>query len=368
MSKPFEIFAITVPGMEETLCDEAIEAGFKNAQAVPGGVTFMGHWTTVWKANLWLRGATRILARIGQFRVFHLAELDRKASEFDWADHFKPSTRVTVDVTCKSSKIYHQGAAAERISTALTKVLSPTQDGPVVALKVRIENNLCTLSIDTSGAPLHRRGFKSFVGKAPMRETLVALFLRQCGYTGDEPVLDPMCGSGTFLLEAADIATGRAPGRYRSFAFEQLAPFQPDRWAALKADLSDTQKQHTFYGSDRNEGAITGATQNAKRADLADRIHFTHQSLSDLTRPNGPNGLVILNPPYGDRIGDKKRLFGLYATLGKVLKERFAGWRVGLVTAERQLAQATELPFKPQSAPIPHGGIRITLYQTDPLP
>ncbi len=369
MSKPFEIFAVTLPGLEDALQQEAVEAGFPKAVVVPGGVTFMGHWTTVWKANLRLRGATRILARIGQFRVFHLAELDRKALEFPWKETFAPGVAIRVDVTCKSSKIYHEGAALERIERAINTVLrAPVTRDADVTLKVRIENNMCTLSVDTSGEPLHKRGFKQFVGKAPIRETMAALFLRQCGYAGQEPVLDPMCGSGTFLLEAAAMATGQTPVRSRDFAFQKLGSFHKDRWAALKREIADTPTDLRFYGSDRDAGAIEGARQNAEKAGFADNMTFTHQAFSDVVRPEGPPGLIMINPPYGDRIGDKKKLFGLYGSLGTVLMERFSGWRVGMITSDRQLAQTTKLPFLKPASPVPHGGIRITLYQTKPLP
>ncbi len=368
MSKPFEIFAATVPGMETTLQEEAIEKGFKHAKAVPGGIAFMGHWTSVWRANLHLRGAARILARIGQFRAYHLAELDRRAREFDWSEVLKIGEPVNVEVTTRNSKVYHQGAAAERIENAIKAQLRcPIQKEATVGVRVRIENNICTLSVDTSGQALHKRGAKAFVGKAPMRETLASLFLRQCGYSGDEPVFDPMCGSGTFVLEAAEIAKGLAPGRNRNFAFQKLASFQPDRWQAMLADLTQQTTPFVFTGSDRDAGAIKGALANAQRAGVNDCTHFTRHSFSDATPPDGPPGLVMVNPPYGDRVGNKRQLFGLYGALGKQLSTHFKGWRVGLITTDNGLVKATGLPFNPTDAPVPHGGLRVTLYQTYPL-
>ena len=146
---------------------------------------------------------------------------------------------LRIEATCHRSRIYHAGAARQRVATAIAETLgAPVPDDPpddAVTVRVRIDDDLCTISLDTSGAPLHRRGHKQAVGAAPMRETLAALFLRACGYTGAEPVLDPMCGSGTFVLEAAEIAAGLAPGRSRAFAFERLATFDPAAWSALKA-------------------------------------------------------------------------------------------------------------------------------------
>jgi putative N6-adenine-specific DNA methylase len=367
MSQDFEIFCVTVPGMEDTLCAEMQSKGFKAPVISPGGVVFQGGWPDVWQANLTLRGATRILARIGAFRAFHLAQLDKRARKFPWGETLKPGIPVKVEVTSKASKIYHAKAAAQRIETALKDSHGiPIDPEAALTLKLRIEDNLCTFSIDTSGAPLHIRGHKEALNKAPMRETLAALFLHQCDYNGGEPVLDPMCGSGTFVIEAAEIAAGLHPGRSRDFAFKHLASFDPDTWADLKSQTPHTPTP-TFYGSDRDAGAIRMSAQNAQRAGVAELCHFQTHAISDLKRPEGPAGLVIVNPPYGGRIGNKKPLYAVYGALGKTLKDRFQGWRVGLITSEPALAKATALPFQPTTGSVSHGGIRISLYKTAPL-
>jgi putative N6-adenine-specific DNA methylase len=363
----FEIFLVAPPGLEDVLADEARAAGFAVTGTVPGGVVLEGGWPDVWRANLTLRGATRVLARIGEFRAFHLAQLDKRARKFDWAAVLRPDVPVRVEASTKRSKIYHAGAAAQRIERAITEELGATiaAEAPV-QVKARIDDNLVTLSVDTSGESLHKRGHKLFTGKAPMRETLAALILRACGYDGSEPVLDPMCGSGTFPIEAAEIAAGVLPGRDRAFAFEHLAGFDPAAFAAMKSSaLRDTDLR--FYGSDRDAGAIKGAAENAERAGVAALTRFTRAPVSDLERPDGPPGLVIVNPPYGGRIGDRKLLFALHGALGKVLLERFSGWRVGIVTNDGGLAKATGLPFLPPGPAIAHGGLKVTLYRTDRL-
>jgi len=176
-----------------------------------------------------------------------------------------------------------------------------------------------------------------------------------------------MCGSGTFVLEAAEIAAGLRPGRGRAFAFERLATFDPAAWAALRAPSPAARPEVTFWGGDRDPGAIRMSQANAERAGVADLITFRQQTVSELTPPEGPPGLVIVTPPYGDRIGDRKALVPLYRALGQTLTERFAGWRVGLVTSEPSLARATGLPLTAAGAPVPHGGLRITLYTTPRL-
>ncbi|MEP1330910.1 class I SAM-dependent RNA methyltransferase [Pseudophaeobacter sp.] len=369
----FEIFLTAAPGLEAALLAETTEAGFTDAKSVPGGVTIQGDWREVWRANLQLRGAARVLARIGEFRAFHLAQLDKRSRKFPWGDVLRRDVPLKVEVTTnKKSKIYHAGAAAQRVEKALVETFGATiSKEAALTLKLRIDDNNCLFSIDTSGEGLHKRGHKSAVGKAPMRENLAALFLRDCGFDGREAVVDPMCGSGTFIIEAAEIALGLMPGRSRAFAFEQLASFDATAFETLKQEL--TAKAHAeaglmFYGSDRNAGAVEMATANAERAGVAAVTQFSQQAVSDLMPPEGAPGLVIVNPPYGARIGNKKLLFALYGALGQTLKERFSGWRVGIVTSETGLAKATGLPFLPQGAPVAHGGLKIRLFKTKPLP
>ncbi len=364
----FEIFLVTAPGLESALCAEAREKGFKGARAVPGGVTVKGGWPDVWRANLEIRGAGRVIARIGSFRVLHLAQLDKRARRFGWGEVLRKDVPFRVEASCKSSRIYHSGAAAERIERAIREELgAPASPEAEVCIRARIENDLCTIGVDTSGELLHKRGHKEAVNKAPMRETLASLFLRQCGYDGNEAVVDPMCGSGTFIIEAAEIAAGLKPGRSRHFAFEKLANFDAAAWQRMRATPDVAKPAVRFYGSDRDAGAIRMSQANATRAGVAEFVEFRQHAISDLVAPGGPPGLVIVNPPYGERIGDKKGLSSLYRSLGQTLMSGFAGWRVGLITSEVSLAKATGLPFAPPAAPVSHGGLRVALFLTGPL-
>ncbi|KAJ54495.1 RNA methyltransferase [Actibacterium mucosum KCTC 23349] len=361
-----EVFLACAPGLEATLADEARAAGFVSPKAVAGGVETRGNWPEVWRANLTLRGAARVIVRIGGFPVFHLAQLDKRSHKFPWADHLRREVPVKVEVTCRKSKIYHAGAAAQRIETALKDTLGAeiSAEAPV-RLLARIEANYCTFSLDSSGEPLHRRGHKVAVNKAPMRETMAAMFLRECGFRGDEPVLDPMCGSGTFVLEAAEIAAGLDPGRSRDFGFQKLAGFDDVAWQSMRvANPHDTPFR--FFGSDRDQGAVQMAQKNAERAAVSTLCDFQTRPISEIAPPTDQRGLVIVNPPYGGRIGNKNQLFSLYGALGKVLRERFSGWRVGIVTAEAGLARATGLNLS--SGPfVAHGSLKVKLHQSGPL-
>ncbi len=364
----FEIFLVAIPGLEGPLCAETRALGFK-ARTVAGGVTLKGGWPEVWRANLEIRGASRVIARLGTFRAIHLAQLDKRARQFAWGGVLRRDVPFRVEVSCKSSKIYHSGAAAQRIERAITEELgAPSSPEADVCIKARIENNVCTIGVDTSGEPLHKRGHKQAIAKAPMRETMAALFLRQCGFDGKEPVVDPMCGSGTFVIEAAEIAAGLRPGRSRHFAFEQLATFDPAAWEQMRGAQSVAPPSARFFGSDHDAGAIRMSRANAERAGVAGITEFQECAIEDIAPPKGPPGLVIINPPYGDRIGAKAQLRSLYRTLGHTLLTRFSGWRVGLITNETKLAEVTGLPFALTAEPVLHGGLRVTLFRTAPLP
>ncbi|SIS62887.1 THUMP domain-containing class I SAM-dependent RNA methyltransferase [Paracoccus saliphilus] len=363
----FDIFLVATPGLEAPLAAELRALGWK-PEAQPGGLTIRGNWRDVWRANLMLRGATRVLARIGSFRALHLAQLDKRARKFPWGEVLRPEHPLRVEATCRASRIYHAGAAKQRIERALREELGAeiTPDAAMV-VKVRIEDDLVTISLDTTGESLHKRGHKEAVAKAPMRETMAAMLLREMGYDGNQPVLDPMCGSGTFVIEAAEIAAGLAPGRSRGFAFEQLASFEPETWDAMRRAVTPQSPIPQFFGSDRDAGAVRMSLANAERAGVTGFTHFMRCPISDLEPPDCAPGIVIVNPPYGARIGNKGPLYGLHAAMGEVFRERFKGWRVGIVTSDAGLAKATGLAWQPPGPIVAHGGLKVRLWQTGPL-
>lgn len=366
-----EIFVATVPGLEAALYQEVLSAAFKNPIKNIGGVSFDGNWMDIWRANLLLRTASKVLVRLGNFKVTHLAKLDKKARSFPWLETLLPHHPVRVEVVCKKSRIYHHKAAAERFERALTEAYNiPINATADLCLKIRIIQDECTISLDTSGEGLHKRGHKQAVNKAPMRETLAASLLSLCGFDGTTPVVDPMCGSGTFPIEAAEISTGLVAGRDRFFAFEKLKTFDEGAFIKLKRDLIESPQKPPlatvgFYGFDRDKGAVEMSMANAERAGLSNITQFSQATISTLTAPEGPKGLIIINPPYGARIGDVKKLTPLYQSLGHVLKNQFSGWHVGLVTNTDKLAHATGLTFTPKPTAFSHGGINVKLYQAD---
>lgn len=371
-SDDFEIFLVGLPGLETVLAKEAKTRGFSQVETVAGGVTCRGGWQDIWRANLEMRGASRVLVRIASFRAPHLAQLDKRSRKVDWGAFLHPDVPVSIEASSKRSRVYHTGAIRQRIQGALQDRLGvPVSAEAPLCLRVRLDDDLCTISIDTTGDPLHKRGHKLAVNKAPMRETMAAQFLIACGYKPGEALVDPMCGSGTFAIEAAEMTLGLQAGRSRDFAFAHLPSFDAKRFEALKIAPDKNARGESgilCWGSDRDAGAIEMSRANAERAGVLDQVDFTHAAISDLRRPEGSDpGLVLVNPPYGDRIGDKKGLAALYGAFGRVMKEQFVGWRIGLITDDHKLARATGLPFKKPTSPIPHGGLKVKLYQTAPL-
>jgi len=361
---PGGLFLVSVPGLEEALADEARRAGFAGVTVVPGGVEVAGGLDEAARANVTLRCAVRVLWRVASFRAMHLAQLDKRARKLAWGGWLRTDVAVKVEASCHRSKIYHDKAAAQRIAGAITAAGISVAGAGDVVVKARIEDDLCTISLDTTGEPLHRRGHKMFVGKAPLRETMAAGFLWQMGFDGTQALVDPMCGSGTIVLEAAEIAAGLLPGRSRNFAFAHLVGGRSEGLCPSRSPpYLEEDERVRFFGYDRDDGAIRGARGNAERAGVDGVCRFVRQAVSDLMPPEGlAPGIVLTNPPYGARIGERKLLFAVYGALGATLRARFAGWQVGIVTSDRGLAQATGLKLD-AVGPVDHSGTKVWLWR-----
>lgn len=364
---PLSLFLVSPPGLAHIVADEARASDFKVTAIEAAGVSIAGDWVEAMRANLLLRGPTRVLARVAEFRVMHLAQLDKRARKLPWSDWLRPDVPVKVEASCRKSRIYHDRAAGQRIERAIAETLGAKVDaGADLRVVVRIEDDLCTVSLDTSGTSLHKRGLKAQVNKAPMRETLASLFLRSAGFDGTAPLVDPMCGSGTFVIEAAEIAAGLAPGRARSFTFEKMSVFDPEAWTEMKDALPPPRSVGAaFHGSDRDAGAIAMSRANAERAGVADITRFDVAPVTEARPPEGQTGLVIVNPPYGGRIGKTGALHGLYATYGETMRTHFAGWRIALITTEAGLARAAGLDWEKPGPIVDHGGTKIRMWQTE---
>lgn len=357
-----EAFAACAPGLEFLLVRELRALGL-SPRPEPGGCTFATDTAGLYRANYFLRTASRVLLRRATFHAGHFGELEKKAATLPWKDWLPAGVPVRVEVASYRSRLWHEGAVAERVFGAIAHRLgaTPADDrasGQIVL--VRLAANECTVSVDSSGDLLHRRGYRLEVTKASMRETLAAALLLWSGWKPGQALLDPFCGSGTIAIEAALLARGIAPGRLRTFAFERWPSFDKDAWRQVLLEADELARQRAnnapIEGSDRDEGAIAISRSNAERAGVADAIRFEHRPLSAI-EPSAPHGWIVTNPPYGERIrgGD---LRNLYDALGRQMRGRFSGWRLALLGANRVLTGHTALRFE-QGPRTTNGGIPI---------
>ncbi|OQA14265.1 MAG: Ribosomal RNA large subunit methyltransferase L [Chloroflexi bacterium ADurb.Bin360] len=340
-------------------------------QPTVGGLEFAGSLRDLYRLNLHLRTASRVIVRLGEFYAAAFSELRTKASHLPWERYLRPGQPVAVRVTCHQSKLYHSDAVAERVLGAIGDRLGipaepaawdeDSSEAPPQGVVVRLSNNMCTVSMDSSGALLHRRGYRLATAKAPLRETLAAAMLLASGWNMEAPLLDPFCGSGTIPIEAALLAQRIAPGKIRRFAFMDWTSFEADLWTEehAAAIAAEREAMPLLLASDRDAGAIRAAEANAGRAGIAGAITYTCQAVSAITPPPGP-GWVVTNPPYGVRVSADKDLRNLYAQLGHVLRLRCPGWQVALLCNSLPLLHQIQMSLDTSRSWV-NGGLRVML-------
>ena len=398
----FQLFAATAPGLESIAAGELKSLRLRGRQEI-GGVAFGGDLDQLYESNLWLRTASRVVARLGRFHASTFYELERRAKKLPWEEFLPTNGRVRLRVTCRKSRLYHSDAVAERVLSAITHASSrsieasgngftdergdadhaegaehadETNDGETETgvdesqlFIVRIVHDEVEISADSSGDLLHRRGYRKEIAKAPLRETLAAAMVLASGWRRGEPLLDPMCGSGTIPIEAAMIARGIAPGLQRGFQFMNWPGFDGGRWNGIleRARGSATQSIERIRGSDRDAGAVHAAARNAERAGVAGTLQFGTEAISgsiaQLEDVADGSGWILTNPPYGIRIGESEDLRDLYARLGVALKAK-RGWRVGILTSDLALVRQTRLPLVPRFN-TRNGGIPVSFLASE---
>jgi len=314
-------------------------------------------------ANLWLRSATRVLVRVGEFQARDFPTLFKRLQRLPWGRFVKPGTEPVVRVVCHRSRLSHSGRVAETCRDAIAKALgATTASAGKATVYLRMDEDRCQVSIDSSGELLHRRGYRQANVAAPLRENLAAGCLLALGYDGSLPLIDAMTGSGTFAIEAALIALQRAPGMTRQFAFMDWPKYRHGLWQQLLQEAKTGEKNElpaAILAIDSNPRAIEAAEQNFKATNLTDKIALACQSMQTLIKEQA-NGLLICNPPYGERIGRTATLQALYKDLGRVYGETFAGWQGALVCPDSELIRSTGVPFEPLLR-FSNGGIRVAL-------
>ena len=374
------LYATCDAGLEQVLADELRALGVTEIHPGHRGVGFVGDREMLWRANLCLRVANRVLLPVAQFHAPDREALYAGARAVDWSQWFDLRKTFAIDASSNRSQIDHTAFASLVVKDALCDRFREEEDRrpsvdkrhPDVPINVRLDRDTCVISLDSSGPRLHRRGYRTEAGLAPLKETLAAGILRLAGWTPDVPLLDPMCGAGTFLLEAAMMARGLPPGLARvggeGFAFTHWRAHRQAAFERLVEDLEDAAEDAApapIVGSDLDPDVLDVALRNAQRCGVESDVTLMRRTLGEATPPvAGRPGVLVINPPYGRRLGTPGSLDGLYSTLGFALKRRFAGWTAWVLVGEG--APVGRIGLRPTAkVPLRNGPIECTLLKYD---
>ena len=385
---PASAYAITAPGIEGITAAELTALGLAVTATEPGGVACSATPAQLYAANLHSRTASRIVVRVAEFSARTFFELERHAKKVPWERFAAPGSAVSFRVTSRKSKLYHQGAIEERLARwagerglsagredeakrrteeetgeqAFSSSPLPLLPSSSQLFLIRLHRDKVTVSADSSGELLHRRGYRLATAKAPVRETLAAAMLLASGWDGIASLIDPLCGAGTIPIEAALIARNIAPGSRRSFAFERWPEFEAAAWARVRQDAVNGERATVngmIEGADRDAGAIAASVANAERAGVANDVSFTQRALDawgDVPAHRG--GWLVTNPPYGVRVGEDEGLGPFYSTLGAVARQQVPGGHIGVLSADPRLDARIGIPLTERFA-AENGGIGV---------
>ena len=367
-----QFFAPCPRGLEAALCEELLEIGASDVAASEGGAGFRGNWETAYKANLESRIASRVLWKILDAAYRNEDDIYQAAASLPWENWFSPSLTIKVALTATKSPLRSLDFATLRIKDGLCDRFRqkegrrPSVDtaSPDMRIHAHLSSHDFSLYIDTSGEALFKRGLRHFSVDAPLKENLAAGILRLSGWKPGIPLLDPMCGSGTFLLEAAQMSLGISPGYKRHFAFEKLLNFDEKKWEALRKESLEKQKPAgplQIYGSDILGRAVETARRNLAEAGLEDAVELKQANFLELPVP-AEKGIIVTNPPYGVRIGEQEDLAALYPLIGDTLKKKFAGWNAWFFTADMRLPKLIRLGVS-RRIPLYNGALECRLYE-----
>ncbi len=367
-----EFFAVTLPGFESLCAKElgALSETLDTRGVLNGGVPFTGRLSDLYLAALHARIPIRLLMRVAAFKASNFGQLEMQTGNIAWELYLPEGVLPECHVTTRHSRLYHTGAIADHIADVIAarwselNAVTPPPSIRSQALYVRLENDTVTLSLDGCGDPLYQRGLKPHSARAPLRETTAAGILTLAGFRPDAPLVDPMCGSGTFSLEAAMMAKRIPPGFYRSFAFMQWPAFRTPQWAHMRKAAGERIRRlekASIQATDADEKAVTQLRDCILKNRMDDAIVAAKKDFFHLPNRSGDSekGLIVLNPPYGRRLpveGDMDRQYGEIAAK---LKSDFKGWRAALLVPHKRLVHAMGLTF--EHLPIQHGGLNITL-------
>ena len=365
-------FVTCGPGLEALLQEELSGLRVGRLERQVGGARFEGRAQDAWAANLCSRTATRVLERLVRFPAPDADRLYDGIQEVDWTKWLKPGGTLSVAARSRESELEHTQFVAQRTKDAVVDALREARgerpnvdrDDPDLRLDVHLFRDRATLSIDTSGEPLFKRGWREHQGRAPLSETMAAAAVLLSGWDRRSPLVDPFCGSGTILIEAAAIATGRVPGAFgREYAFERWPDHDARAFAALKAKVFAKAKpagKLRLVGYDVDAERVAAARANVAAAGFEDVITIEQRAAKDLNLRSGWNAWIVTNPPWGERVGEGDALVGLYQDFGAYCREHLAGYSLSVLSGNNQLTKALGLKADRRVA-MEHGGIEVEL-------
>ena len=365
-------FAPCPRGLAEPLARELAALGASDCVAADAGVSFEAPLELMYAANLHSRIASRILWKMARFPYKKEDDVYAGAKAVGWREHFLPERTFKVETNAHRSPVKSldfvtlrvKDAIADSFREAIGRRPSVSARDPDVRIHAFLDATTCTLYIDTSGEPLFKRGRRDKVGEAPLKKNLAAGILRIAGWAPGTALLDPMCGAGTFLSEAAEMSLGWAPGRGRTFGFEKLARFDARAWEREREKARAAErsvKPLPIFGSDLYGRSLGNAAMNLRDAGLEAAVALKQANLLELSAP-APEGVLVTNPPYGVRIGEKEKLAEFYPQLGTLLKQRFAGWTAFIFSGDPDLAKLIRL--KPSRKTVLYNGaLECRLYE-----
>ncbi|PSU96415.1 bifunctional 23S rRNA (guanine(2069)-N(7))-methyltransferase RlmK/23S rRNA (guanine(2445)-N(2))-methyltransferase RlmL [Photobacterium leiognathi subsp. mandapamensis] len=348
-----QYLAITSRGLENLLADELEQLGAQNIQVVHAGVRFKAEQATAYRCCLWTRISSRIIQVLSEFNVRDDMDLYLGATAINWMNYFDSNTRIVVDFNGTNREIRNSQYGAMKIKDAIVDRFTKAdlrrpnidRERPDLRVHMRLSGEKGILGLDMAGSGLHQRGYRSEAGKAPLRETHAAALVIKSGWTPDQPLLDPMCGSGTLLIEAAMIAAEIAPGLKRKrWGFESIKDFDKDAWMEIHAEATVKSRRGPakvttkFFGREMDRRVLAVARDNAGRAGVKELIDFEYGDATQLVRPEGfETGVILCNPPYGERLGTTPELISLYKEFGNRLKLAFAGSVAAIYSSSNEL-------------------------------
>jgi putative N6-adenine-specific DNA methylase len=360
--------------LESILAGELTALGAADVEPGRGGVQFRGDQELLYRANLWLRTAVRVLRPIREFEARSSDELYEAVRAIDWSDYLTIEHTIAVDCNVRDSAITHSQYAARRVKDAICDQFrertgarpSVNPEQPMVGFNLHIHRDQAILSLDSSWGSLHKRGYRPIQTIAPLNEALAAGLLLHCGWDPATPLVDPLCGSGTFCIEGAWMALRRPPGLTRKwFGFQGWPEFDRPLWNAIRDDARRGVRKELpapILGSDIHPGAIDLALTNARNAGVGNLLQIARKDVGQARPPEGPPGVMIVNPPYGERIGEEREWAGLYGKLGDVVGAHFPGWRLIVFTSNDWLARKVGLPVQRRS-PFFNGKLQCHLWE-----